>query len=107
MTTPDDVERQHTLLTAAARFDKLRNRDALAPGGVDDPDPAARPLSREEALELLALGEVLIRKAGYRHQLTVRTARAVGASWSGSRPILGTTTILLGNGALARAGGAR
>jgi len=90
VTTPDDLERQHTLLTAAARFDRLRHRDALAPGGVDDPDPSTRPLSREEALELLALGEVLIRKAGYGRQLAVRTARAVGASWSQVGAALGT-----------------
>ncbi|MER7002849.1 hypothetical protein ABT297_07355 [Dactylosporangium sp. NPDC000555] len=82
MVTPDEVERRFTLLTAAARFDELRRRDALAPPGVEDPDPQAAPLTRDESLELLALGEVLIRKAGYGRQLTVRTARATGASWS-------------------------
>ncbi|MFG3704722.1 hypothetical protein ACGF7U_08305 [Micromonospora sp. NPDC047670] len=89
--TPDEAERQFTLLTAAARFDELRRRDALAPPGLEDPDPQAEPLSREEALELLALGEVLIRKAGYGRQLSVRTARATGASWSQIGAALGTT----------------
>src|SRR5262245_782740 len=90
-TTPDDVEREFTLLTAVARFEDLRRRDALAPGGVDDGDPDTVPLSRDEALELLALGEVLIRKAGYGRQLGVRTARAVGASWSQIGTALATT----------------
>ncbi|MEO3818627.1 hypothetical protein [Plantactinospora sp. B24E8] len=86
--TPDELERQHTLLTAAARFDQLRMRDTLAPAhpdpdDQDTPDPdQPRPLSRDEALELLALGEVLIRKAAYGRQLAVRTARATGASWT-------------------------
>ena len=40
------------------------------------------PLTREESLELLALGEVLARKAGYGRQLGVRLARVAGASWA-------------------------
>jgi hypothetical protein len=72
MTTPDSLERRFTLLTTAARYDELRSRDALA----------SPPLTKEEALEQLALGEVLARKAGYGRQLAVRTARAAGASWS-------------------------
>ena len=91
MTTPDDVEPRFTLLTAAARFDDLRRRDALAPPGTDDRDPQAVPLGREEALELLALGEALIRKAGYGRQLAVRTARAAGASWTQIGAALGTS----------------
>ncbi|HEU5156659.1 MAG TPA: hypothetical protein VFU43_06645 [Streptosporangiaceae bacterium] len=76
MMTPEGLEGQFTLLTAAARYDALRIREALA----DDAD--IPPLGAEEALELLALGEVIARKAGYGRQLTVRTARAAGASWS-------------------------
>ncbi|AVT36912.1 hypothetical protein [Plantactinospora sp. BB1] len=87
MSTPEELEQRFTLLTAAARYDHLRLRDALAPPTDDpddetEPDPDARPLSREEALELLALGEVIMRKASYGRQLTVRTARATGASWT-------------------------
>jgi len=91
--TPDDLERQHTLLTATARYDHLRTRDALAPAGADpaDVDPGVRALSREEALELLALGELIARKAGYGRQLGVRTARAAGASWSQIGAALGTS----------------
>src|SRR5215468_6289508 len=91
MVTPNETERQFTLLTAAARFDELTRRDALAPAGVEDPDPQVRPLTQGEALELLALGEVLIRKAGYGRQLTVRTARATGASWSAIGAALGAS----------------
>jgi hypothetical protein len=90
MSTPDEMERQHTLLTAAARYDALRTRDALAP----PTDPQAPPdvaLTRDEALELLALGEVLARKAGYGRQLAVRTARTAGASWSQIGAALGTS----------------
>jgi hypothetical protein len=62
MYTPEELERHFTLLTAAARYDALR-----------------------------ALGEVLARKAGYGRQLGVRTARAVGASWSQIGAALGTS----------------
>jgi hypothetical protein len=99
MTTPDALEARFTLLTAAARYDALRVRDALAgtvlgepsddagmPGGAD-----VRPLGRDESLELLALGEVIARKAGYGRQLTVRSARAAGASWSQIGAALGVS----------------
>ncbi|MFG1879237.1 hypothetical protein ACGFIV_30775 [Sphaerisporangium sp. NPDC049003] len=97
MTTPDELERRFTLLTAAARYDALRVRDALAsPVDEDDPalappDPDATPLTRAEALELLALGEVIGRKAGYGRQLSVRSARQAGASWSQIGAALGTS----------------
>jgi hypothetical protein len=111
--TPDDVEREFTLLTAAARYNELRLRDALAPppdlpdptDATDPPERAERAerepardavpdavaLTRDEALLMLALGEALIRKAGYGRQLAVRTARAAGASWSQIGAALGTT----------------
>jgi hypothetical protein len=82
MTTPDGLERQFTLLTATARYDQLRRRDALAPPGDDFGEADAVPLTTSEALELLALGEVIMRKASYGRQLAVRTARTTGASWS-------------------------
>jgi hypothetical protein len=92
MVTPGDLELHFTLLTAAARHDQLRTREALTwtsddaedAGGLDNPapDPDATPLTRNEALELLALSEVIARKAGYGRQLTVRSARRAGASWS-------------------------
>ncbi|WP_066943476.1 hypothetical protein [Microtetraspora fusca] len=97
MITAEDLERQHTLLTAAARYDALRTREALAPSAEEDDfeslsiDQGAKPLAREEALELLALGEVIARKASYGRQLTVRSARRAGASWSQIGAALGTT----------------
>jgi hypothetical protein len=91
MWTPDELERQHTLQTAVARYDTLRTRDALASPN-DEGDPAAAPpLSKEEALEMLGLGELIARKAGYGRQLGVRSARSAGASWSQIGAALGTT----------------
>jgi hypothetical protein len=62
-------------------------------GADDGADAAAvaEQLSREEALEMLALGEVIAAKAGYGRQLSVRTARERGASWSAIGRALGTT----------------
>jgi hypothetical protein len=94
MTTPAGLERQHTLATAVARYDELRMRDLLAPGAEDlpaDEQPEPWPLSRQEALELLALSELIARKAAYGRQLTVRSARAAGASWTQIGAALGTT----------------
>jgi hypothetical protein len=88
MATPDELEHQHTLSTATSRYDDLRMRDALAAMAEDD---AARPLSTEESLELLALSEVVIRKAGYGRQSMVRSARGVGASWTQIGAALGTS----------------
>jgi len=90
MYTPDELERHHTLLTAAARYDELRVRDTLAPRPNGEPGDAMS-LSRDEALELLALGELIARKAGYGRQLGVRTARGAGASWSQIGAALGTS----------------
>ena len=113
--TPDDLERQFTLLTATARYDELRTREALAAppepdttpvlagttpttagttpttGGANTATADPPPLTREEALELLALGELIARKAGYGRQLTVRSARQAGASWSQIGAALGTS----------------
>jgi hypothetical protein len=88
MATPDDLEREHTLSTATTRYDELRMRDALAAMAEDDD---ARPLSREESLELLALSEVVIRKASYGRQSMVRNARRSGASWTQIGAALGST----------------
>ncbi len=82
MITPDTAQPHLTLLTAAARFDELSLRDALASMAGDEATGGPPPLAREEALELLALGELIARKAAYGRQLAVRSARASGASWS-------------------------
>ncbi|GAA0795251.1 hypothetical protein [Spirilliplanes yamanashiensis] len=90
MTSPDSVEREHTLRTATARYEELRLRDALS--SPEDDDPAgAPPPTVQESLELLALGEVIARKATYGRQLAVRSARRAGASWTQIGAALGTT----------------
>jgi hypothetical protein len=80
MITPDELELQLTLQTATARYDELRAREAMTP-----------PLTHDQALELLALSEVIARKAGYGRQLSVRSARGAGASWSQIGAALGTS----------------
>jgi hypothetical protein len=82
-----ELERTSTLTSAVARLEELRTREALA----DPDDPSGVQLSRAEALELLALQEVVARKAGYGRQLTIRTARSAGASWSDIGRAIGTT----------------
>jgi hypothetical protein len=82
MITPETMPQHLTLLAAAARFDELSLRDALASMAGDEATDGPPPLAREEALELLALGELIARKAAYGRQLAVRSARASGASWS-------------------------
>jgi hypothetical protein len=88
MATPDDLERQHTLSTATTRYDELRMRDALATMAEDE---ITQPLSHEESLEMLALSEVVIRKASYGRQSMVRSARGAGASWTQIGTALGST----------------
>lgn len=83
MTTPDDLEAGTTLRAAVARYDQLRTRQSLAGDpGDEEGEPVPESLNVGELLELLALAEVITRKAGYGRQLTVRAARAAGASWS-------------------------
>lgn len=86
--TLEEIERRTTLTTAVTRFEALRRRDSLA--DTDDPT-GPTPLSHDESLELLALGEVIARKAGYGRQLAIRTARAAGASWAEIGASLGQT----------------
>jgi hypothetical protein len=90
---PDAIERDYTLATAVARFDALRGRAALASTAeeMDDEIAGPPPLGQSEALELLALGELIARKAAYGRQLDVRAARRAGASWSLIGAALGTS----------------
>lgn len=81
MVTPDGIERDITLTTAAKRYDELWMRDAVGES----------PLRREEVLEMLALGEVIARKAVYGRQLAVRSARSAGASWARIGAALGVS----------------
>jgi hypothetical protein len=95
MLTPEDLEHQFTLLSAVTRDDMLRTRDTLTSPDDDDGESLhsddMKPLTRQEALELLALSEVIARKAVQGRQLTVRSARTAGASWSQIGTALGTT----------------
>src|SRR4051812_9240322 len=84
----DALDREHTLASAVQRFDELRARDSLA--DPDDPD-GPRPLGRAEALELLALGEVIARRAGGGGRLRAGTAGGTGASWAEIGGSRGTT----------------
>ncbi len=88
MPSPQELEREWTLTTAVARYEQLRTRESLA--DLDEAD-GSPPLSRAETLELLALSEVIARKAGYGRQLAVRSARSTGASWAQIGEALGTT----------------
>jgi hypothetical protein len=91
MSSPEDVEQQHTLPTAVARYEELRGREILADSadGLAPAVAAGERLPASDVLELLALGEVIARKAGYGQQLAVRTARAAGASWAAIARALG------------------
>ena len=84
MVSPDTLDPQLTLRTAVPRFDDPRTRHSLAASADlgDQPDMGEPALSKAEVLEMLALGEVIARKAGYGRQLGVRSARTAGASWS-------------------------
>jgi hypothetical protein len=65
-------------------------RDLLAPG-ADDLPAEDQPGPRQQAMELHALSDVIARKVAHGRQLTVRSARAAGASWTQIGAALGTT----------------
>jgi hypothetical protein len=95
MPTPEEFEGQVTLRVAVARYEALWARYAMAdttgqPEEETDTQDTTL-LTSAEALELLALGEAIARKAGYGRQLAVRAARAAGASWSQIGRALGTS----------------
>ena len=89
--TPDVLETEFSLTTAATRLDFLSRRDngdtALNSVRDDDEDNwssfrvAATSLDVHEALELLALGEVVARKAHDSRLVGIRAALRGGASW--------------------------
>ncbi|MEU4421257.1 hypothetical protein AB0F81_11570 [Actinoplanes sp. NPDC024001] len=88
MTIPEELERRHTLATATARYNELRMRDAVT---NVSPDTGTPQLNLAEILEMLALGEVMIRKVGYGRQAMVRSARLAGASWTQIGAALGSS----------------
>jgi hypothetical protein len=99
--TPDVLESEFSLMTAVTRLDFLSRRDNVvldeSTDSVDDDDDWMRikdvttTLDVEEALELLALGEVVARKAHEHRQLGIRAALRGGADWSQIARALGVS----------------
>jgi hypothetical protein len=91
-TTPEVLESEFSLLTAVTRLDFLSRRDNIVTDqpndSADDDDDWMRikdvttTLDVDEALELLALGEVVARKAHEHRQLGIRAALRGGADWA-------------------------
>jgi hypothetical protein len=90
--TPEVLASEFSLLTAVTRLDFLSRRDNVVLDGpndsADDDDDwmkikdATTSLDADEALELLALGEVVARKAHEHRQLGIRAALRGGADWT-------------------------
>ncbi len=89
--TPDALEQEFSLTTAVTRLDFLARRDSgettlNTVGDVDADDwssfkAAGTSLDVPESLELLALGEVVARKARDSQLTGFRAALRGGASW--------------------------
>lgn len=89
--TPEALEREFSLSTAATRLDFLSRRDSGATtlNTVADADPddwstigdTETNLDVPESLELLALGEVIARKARDSQLIGIRAALRGGAGW--------------------------
>ncbi len=99
--TPDVLEPEFSLTTAATRLDFLSRRDTGddtldAAAGADEDDwtaikATATSLDVHESLELLALGEVVARKAHDSRLLGMRTALRGGAGWDEIAAALGVS----------------
>lgn len=100
--TPDSLQSEFSLTTAATRLDFLSRRDSgadTALNTVHDEDAdhwqslrgADTSLDVYEALEVLALGEVIARKAHDSQLLGIRAALRGGASWEQVAEALGVT----------------
>jgi hypothetical protein len=97
--TPEALEPEFSLTTAATRLDFLSRRDGgtTALNAVRDEDDddwsslraAGTSLDTYEALELLALGEVIARKAHDSQLIGTRAALRGGASWEEIAKALG------------------
>jgi hypothetical protein len=90
--TPEVLESEFSLVTAVTRLDFLSRRDnhvVDAPNDAADDDDdwasikeATTTLDVDEALELLALGVVVARKAHDSRQSGIRAALRGGAPWT-------------------------
>ena len=99
--TPDILEAEFSLPTAATRLDFLSRRDSdnaalNSVQHVDEDDWSSlkavdTSLDTYEALELLALGEVVARKAYDSQLIGIRAALRGGAGWDEISAALGTT----------------
>ena len=99
--TPEALEAEFSLPTAATRLDFLSRRDHgdSALNTVQDQDEddwsslkaIDTSLDTYEALELLALGEVIARKAHDSQLIGIRAALRGGAGWDQIGAALGTT----------------
>lgn len=99
--TPEGLEQEFSLPTAATRLDFLSRRDngdtalnTVAEAADDDWSPirdTATSLDMHESLELLALGEVVARKAHGSRLIGIRAALRGGASWEQIGAALGVT----------------
>ena len=98
--TPDVLETEFSLTTAATRLDFLSRRDSgdTALNTVRDEDDhwgsiraAEVSLDVQESLELLALGEVVARKAHDSQLIGIRAALRGGASWDDIAAALAVT----------------
>src|SRR4051812_4551638 len=102
--TPEALEPEFTLTTAATRLDFLSRRDngdtSLNTVREEDDDEvgswatlrdADMQLDVHESLELLALGEVISRKAHDSRLIGIRAALRGGASWNDIAAALGVT----------------
>jgi hypothetical protein len=100
--TPEELDGEFSLTTAATRLDFLSRRDNGAANlntavEVDDADDwssiahAETSLDVLESLELLALGEVVARKAHASRLVGIRAALRGGAGWEQIAGALGVT----------------
>jgi hypothetical protein len=100
--TPEALEAEFSLPTAATRLDFLSRRDSGSTDlntvrDIDDDDWATSlkhvdtSLDTYEALELLALGEVVARKAHDSQLVGIRAALRGGAGWDQIATALGMT----------------
>jgi hypothetical protein len=101
--TPEALEPEFTLSTAATRLDFLSRRDngdtSLNTVRADDDEVGSwadirntdMQLDVHESLELLALGEVIARKAHDSRLIGIRAALRGGASWEEIGAALGAS----------------
>ncbi len=100
--TPEVLEQEFSLQTAATRLDFLSRRDSGATSRTPVPDrdeddwtsllDQETSLDVAESLELLALGEVIARKAHDSQLVGFRAALRNGASWEQVAAALDVTT---------------